>query len=253
MNVIVYYRTRPSELSQSERALAEQHGSVQSWLANHTASVIKEYTELEDDSSDRPQLRLAIELCRSTGATLLVARTEAIGAGERFHPRITSVLVIIAPQPDRSIGYTRPAPNDAPSALSLHFDPNAGGGVQPVYVCNRTGVPLEDVTIRISATTAHEFKEVEVKPDGTRHLVSKQYDLPTQRVSIERLAAHSEVLITDYDPMIDGDLFLFFDVSYRDRAGIDQRTRAGISTNGPDGPYVEFRASEQGPSAALSV
>jgi hypothetical protein len=161
--------------------------------------------------------------------------------------------VVIVPQPDRPIGYIRPASGAAPRGLSLHFDLNAGSAVQLVYVCNKTAVPLEDVTIRISATTAHEFEEVEVKPGGTRHLVSKQYDLPTQRVSIERLAAHSEVLITDYDPMIDGDLFLFFDVSYRDGAGVEQRSRAGVGTSGPDGPYVEFRASSQRPSEAVGL
>jgi hypothetical protein len=244
VNIIVYYRTRPSELSQSERALAEQHESVQSWLANRTTSVIKEYAEAEGGESDRPQLRRAIEACRLTGATLLIARTEAIGAGKPFLPRITTVPVIVVPQPDRPIGYSRPASVVAPCGLSLHFDANAGSAGQPVYVCNRTGVTLEDVTIRISATTAHEFEDVEVKPDGSRHLVSKQYDMPTQRIMVQRLAAGSEALITDYDPMIDGDLFLLFDVSYRDAAGLEQRSRAGVGTSGPDGPYVEFRASE---------
>jgi hypothetical protein len=70
--------------------------------------------------------------------------------------------------------------------------------------------------------------------------VSKQYDLPTQKVRIERLAAHSEVLITDYDPMIDGDLFLFFDVAYRDGTGIAQRSRAGVGVNGPNGRFIPF-------------
>jgi hypothetical protein len=59
------------------------------------------------------------------------------------------------------------------------------------------------------------------------------------------LVAHSDVLITDYDPMIVGDLFLFFDVSYRDGAGVEQRTRAGVGTSGP---YVDFRGSEQAPT-----
>jgi hypothetical protein len=68
--------------------------------------------------------------------------------------------------------------------------------------------------------------------------------MPTQRVRVECLAADSEVLITDYDPTIDGDLLLFFDLSYRDAAGIEQRWRAGVSTGGPGGPYVEFRANE---------
>ncbi|XIA66782.1 recombinase family protein [Bradyrhizobium sp. TZ2] len=92
MDVIVYYRIRPSDPSSSDQALEEQRAAVQSWLTSHPATVKAEYIEPETDGFSRPHLREAIEACRQIGATLLIARTEAVGSGEPFSPRITSVL-----------------------------------------------------------------------------------------------------------------------------------------------------------------
>jgi hypothetical protein len=45
------------------------------------AIVQAEYVEPETDGFSRPQLRQAMEDCKQSGATLLIARTEAIGSG----------------------------------------------------------------------------------------------------------------------------------------------------------------------------
>ena len=84
MKVIAYYRVRPSEPAYSDIALQEQRETIKTWIKGRQAIVQAEYIEPETDGFSRPQLRQAMEDCKQSGATLLIARTEAIGSGAEF-------------------------------------------------------------------------------------------------------------------------------------------------------------------------
>jgi hypothetical protein len=155
MDVIVYYRTRPSEPSYSDNAFEEQRAAVRSRLTSHPAAIQAEYIEPETDGFSRPQLRGAIEACKQTGATLLIARTEAIGSGAPFSPRIISVPIAFARDTPRDKGYMIPAPEKAPTGLALYFPDHGNWRIVPVYLCNRTDQAMLDIKVNTLGITTH--------------------------------------------------------------------------------------------------
>ncbi|KRQ91680.1 recombinase family protein [Bradyrhizobium valentinum] len=155
MDVIVYYCIRPSDPSYSDQSLEEQRAAVQSWLTSHPATIEAEYIEPETDGFSRPHLRDAIEACKQTGATLLVARTEAVGSGAPFSPRITSVPVAFAPETPRDRGYIIAAPGKAPTGITLYFPDRGAMNVMPVFLCNRTDRTMRDITVTTVGITTH--------------------------------------------------------------------------------------------------
>lgn len=132
MNVVVYYRTRPSEPDASAAALARQVAAVDTWLTERSARAAETFTEVETGSPSRPALGAALKACRRHGADLLIATTGAIGAGTRFD-RVTDRIgglrchALIQPQaaptdsePLRVIVYYRTRPEEPEaSAVAL--------------------------------------------------------------------------------------------------------------------------------------
>jgi hypothetical protein len=236
MDVIVYYRIRPSDPSYSGQALEEQRAAVQSWLASHPDTIKAEYIEPETDGFSRPHLREAIEACKQTGATLLIARTEAVGSGEPFSPRIISVPTAFAPKTPRDKGYIIPAPEKAPAGLTLYFPDRGSWHIIPVYLCNRTDQVMRDIKASTVGITTHVSMST---PTG-----SAPFSTTPTSLTIEQLASNTAVLIDRYDPMIDGDFITSYDVAYIDPKAQRQRRCCLIGSDGPSVMFLETFALE---------
>lgn len=231
MNIAVYFRIRPSEPAFSDSALGEQQDAVAKWLAAHPSTIVSKYIESETDDPSRPRLAEAIAACKRTNVTLLIARTEAIGSGTPFAPRIGSIPIAIAPKTVREIGHTIPAPLDAKAGLSLYFPDHRAMGSMPVYLCNGTHDPIHDIAITIGSITSkmvsHEDDAMSSSPSSTPAKLREPILLP-----------RTAILIDYYDPTSDGDFITVFEVTYR-----EQRQRALAGLGGLSAPFIAMNSS----------
>jgi hypothetical protein len=213
MNVVVYYRTRPQEAAFSDQAFQEQSDAVRHWLEKNPAAVIAEFVEAETDGTSRPRLADAIANCKQSGARLLIARTEPIGRGPPFEPRIQSVSVAIAPTASREIGHVVPSPPDALPGYSLYFPDYRIMRCMPVYLCNSSAHPLEDLQVITAGLTSKRDSQPE---DGSP--IASQREQPVHASGalkgLPRLPAYSSVVIDHYEPMIDGDEIVSYAISF---------------------------------------
>lgn len=232
MKVVVYYRCRPSEAFYSEGALQEQRQAVDAWRRNHQAELEAEFLEDETDEFSRPKLSQAIETCRSNNATLLVARTEAIGSGTNFSPRIASVPVAIAEQSIRKFCYTVPAPANAPSGLSLRFSAPSGTKNFAVYLCNGTDEALSDVRIQVTSITSKEIISGSSAGDQEPEDTS---------LTLGRLHSHSLAVIDHYDVLSDGDFISVYDIEFVDARSQRRAVRALVGQGLIQSEFLELR------------
>ena len=236
-SVIVYYRTRPTDELWSELALIEQRAAVAAWLRDNPATVLTEEIEIETDGFARPSLQTAITACKISSATLLIARTEAIGSGALFEPRIVSVKWAIAPATPRLTGHRILVPPQAPvGQLSLYFPLPRAMHENPVYLCNASGHNLSHACLAKHSEPSISFHAAKsITPFSQSESVSKAH------LEIGELRHGAGVLIDTYHPMIDSDFTLLYQVRFTDafaRAGL---SRAIIGTSGPDGRFVLMR------------
>lgn len=138
MNVIVYYRTRPSEPDASAAALARQLAAVDAWLSERSAVAAETFTEAETGSPSRPVLGAALKACRRHGADLLIATTNAIGSGLRFnhitdrigdvrcHALIQPEDALTDPDPLRVVVYYRIRPEEPEASAAALAVQEAG-------------------------------------------------------------------------------------------------------------------------------
>jgi hypothetical protein len=138
MNVVVYFRSRPSEPDASTAALARQVAAVDVWLTERGAKVAETFTEAETGSPSRPALGAALKACRRHGADLLIATTDAIGTGARFdrvtdrigdvrcHALTQPEAVPTDPEPLRVVVYYRTRPEEAEASAAALAVQEAG-------------------------------------------------------------------------------------------------------------------------------
>jgi len=86
---IAYYRVSTQRQGASGLGLDAQRATVMAHLAEGTKTVIEEFLEVETGKGSnalekRPQLRLALERCRKTGATLLIAKLDRLARNVHF-------------------------------------------------------------------------------------------------------------------------------------------------------------------------
>lgn len=229
MNVVVYYRTRPCDLFYSNQALKEQREAVSAWLTDNPASVLAEYTEPETDGASRPRLAEAAAASKQANATLLIARTEAIGSGIPFSPRIGSVTVAIAPKAIREIGHIIPAPLAAKAGLSLYFPDHRAMGSMPIYLCNGTSEAIHDAAVSVASITSKMLDDDAMPPSLS--LTPAQFRAPI-------LPPRTAILIDYYDPMSDGDFITVFEVTSR-----EQQQRALAGPGGLSAPFIAINPS----------
>lgn len=86
---VTYYRVSTSRQGISGLGLEAQRQSVTQYLAGGTRMTVGEFAEVETGKGSnalekRPQLRLALDLCRKTGATLLIAKLDRLARNVHF-------------------------------------------------------------------------------------------------------------------------------------------------------------------------
>lgn len=236
--VIVYLRTRPLEPDFSEQALKEQRTAITRWLSDNPASVVAEYTESEIGSMSRPRLAEAVARCKASNASLLIARTEAIGSGLRFEPRIVSVPVFVTLQATREIGQVIPCPHNALTGLSLYFPDYQGMRDSPVYLCNNAELQLENLRVTISEITSKVEGSL-----GAGLIIPLVVDDPIGAgvpKNLPVLPPFSAILIDHYDPMIDGEAIASYAISFTVPGGQQQRASALVGPGALPAHFVKL-------------
>ena len=85
MNFVCYYRVSTTQQGQSGLGLDAQRQAVRNHAEKVFGTILEEIVEVESGKrSDRPILTQAIELCRRTGATLLVAKLDRLSRNLHF-------------------------------------------------------------------------------------------------------------------------------------------------------------------------
>lgn len=82
---VAYYRVSTHEQGRSGLGLEAQQQAVLRFLNGGKWELLAEFTEIESGRrNDRPQLSKAIERCRLTGATLVIAKLDRLGRNAAF-------------------------------------------------------------------------------------------------------------------------------------------------------------------------
>ncbi|MBB5052913.1 MULTISPECIES: recombinase family protein [Nitrobacteraceae] len=241
MKVIAYYRIRSSEPAYSDIALQEQREAVKTWIEAHQAAVQAEYIEPETDGFARPQLRQAMEDSKQSGATLLIARTEAIGSGSEFSPRISSIPVAFAPEPSRERGYVTPAPEKAPASLTLYFPDFRSPKTMPVYLCNGTDAAIRTITVRTIGLTSKFITPNPTIADETGSASEQPLSTTPTAFSLDRLDARCAAVIDRYNPMFDSDFVTAFEITLIDQYEQAQRLTALLGAAPLSSAYLNLK------------
>ena len=84
-NFVCYYRVSTTQQGVSGLGLDAQQESVRNHIGAVQGTIVAEFTEVESGKvNERPILNQAIELCRRTGATLLVANLSRLSRNLHF-------------------------------------------------------------------------------------------------------------------------------------------------------------------------
>lgn len=84
-NFVCYYRVSTNKQGKSGLGLDAQRKSVSDYLNGGNWNIIEEFTEIESGrKNQRPKLQAAIELCKATGSTLIVAKIDRLTRDAAF-------------------------------------------------------------------------------------------------------------------------------------------------------------------------
>ncbi len=100
---IAYYRVSTSRQAQSGLGLEAQKQAVLDFINGNGDQIIAEFTEVESGKRcDRPQLNNSLNLCRETGAKLVIARLDRLARNAAFllTLRDSGVEFVAADMPD---------------------------------------------------------------------------------------------------------------------------------------------------------
>ncbi len=86
---VTYYRVSTQRQGASGLGLDAQRQTVAQYLSGSVRTTVGEFVEVETGKGSnaldrRPQLRLALDLCRKTGATLLIAKLDRLARNVHF-------------------------------------------------------------------------------------------------------------------------------------------------------------------------
>lgn len=82
---VAYYRVSTAKQGRSGLGLEAQRDAVRSYLNGGDWKLLGEFTEVESGKrNDRPELDKALELCRLTGATLVIAKLDRLSRNAAF-------------------------------------------------------------------------------------------------------------------------------------------------------------------------
>src|SRR5687768_6715223 len=82
---VAYYRVSTTKQGVSGLGIEAQQASVREYAQRSGASILAEFVEIESGrKSERPQLMLAIDLCRRAKASLLIAKLDRLARNVHF-------------------------------------------------------------------------------------------------------------------------------------------------------------------------
>jgi len=86
---VTYYRVSTQRQGASGLGLEAQRQTVEQYLTRSSGTALESFTEVETGKGSnalekRPQLRLALETCKKTGATLLIAKLDRLARNVHF-------------------------------------------------------------------------------------------------------------------------------------------------------------------------
>lgn len=86
---VTYYRVSTQRQGASGLGLEAQRHTVEQYLARSSGTALASFTEVETGKGSnalekRPQLRLALDQCKKTGATLLIAKLDRLARNVHF-------------------------------------------------------------------------------------------------------------------------------------------------------------------------
>ncbi len=85
MKVIGYLRVSTGKQGESGLGLEAQQTAIENFVRQRNACLMKTFTEIESGKQDdRPELAKAIQLCRATGATLVIAKLDRLSRNAVF-------------------------------------------------------------------------------------------------------------------------------------------------------------------------
>jgi DNA invertase Pin-like site-specific DNA recombinase len=85
MIIVGYLRVSTSKQGESGLGLEAQQAAIEGFVRQRNACLKKTFTEIESGKiNDRPQLVQAIQLCRATGATLVIAKLDRLSRNAAF-------------------------------------------------------------------------------------------------------------------------------------------------------------------------
>ena len=96
-NFVCYYRVSTTQQGISGLGLDAQQESVRNHIGAVQGTIVAEFTEVESGKvNERPILNQAIEMCRVTGATLLVAKLDRLSRNLHFITTAGQTLAVRA-------------------------------------------------------------------------------------------------------------------------------------------------------------
>lgn len=216
--LVVYYRTVASDDEATRLSLEQQRGGVVLIVHPGVHTILAEFTEVEtgragadgdaaalDPALGRPKLAEALDLCRREKARLVIGTTDAIGTAPAFMPDTGDVPTEIAWRAADAWDAVVPAPTEAAAPfLGLHLGQRFVRNRRSLYLANRMGIALVDVTIRRSGWTSAYGELVELEPSET---------------ALDHVADGTSRLAGDYDVFSDSDFILTWTIRARDDAG----------------------------------
>lgn len=183
--------------------MLEQRRQVSEWLQSQAieTAVVREIVEGEGHGGDRPALAEAIAWCKLQAIPLVIPRTEPIGIGDAFYPRIISIPVVVLPQVKRPTPPVIAVPERAPEQIALYVGRRNDDGIIPIFLTNLGACPLTDVII-----------------DGCSLYLDIGETVPTNSSQrrIARIAPGTAQLIEEYDVRSAGEFIDLLHVTLAD-------------------------------------
>ncbi len=83
--VVAYYRVSTQRQGVSGLGLESQKQTVHSFVSQHKSEIVSEFTEIESGKkNNRAQLMAALQMCKETGATLVIAKLDRLSRDLSF-------------------------------------------------------------------------------------------------------------------------------------------------------------------------
>jgi len=94
MNYVSYFRVSTRQQGHDGNGMNAQRDAVARWVTSQKGTVFHEFAEVESGGRcDRPQLNAALEVCRRTKATLVVAKLDRLSRNAEFLLRLQNSAV----------------------------------------------------------------------------------------------------------------------------------------------------------------